>query len=268
MSLFICPLCRQDFADNGKTLICPNGHSFDKSKRGYVNLLTDNKSKQHGDDKLMCRARHDFLCKEYYLPLLDSIVTEIQKYIKYGDVILDAGCGEGWYTKNIINQLQNVNAKVIAVDISKDALAIANLRDTAVASVYDLPLKDKSVSIVLNIFSPFSDSEYKRVLADDGILIYVIPLEYHLYDLKALLYDAPYTNEVKPYNLDGYTLINTADVKYRIEIDNNTDIQNLFAMTPYYYTTGKTGHDIVSNISQLSVQIEFCVLTYRIEDLT
>ena len=178
--------------------------------------------------------------------------------------ILDAGCGEGWYTKNIIKALPDV--QIAAVDISKDMLSIANLKNSAVASVYDLPLEDNSVNMVINIFSPLSEAEYKRVLIKNGYLIYVIPLENHLFGLKSLLYNEPYKNAVKSYDLDGYTLCDTAEVKYMIDIDNNADIRNLFTMTPYYYTTGKNGHDVINNTANLSTQAEFCILTYRAED--
>lgn len=264
MSMFICPICKCDLNDIGNSLTCENGHNFDKSKKGYVNLLIDNKIKQHGDDKLMCKARHEFLMKGYYTPLLDLLLSVIKKNGKQGDIILDAGCGEGWYTSNIIRTLPDIS--VIAVDISKEALSIANLDNSAVASVYDLPIKNKSVNMILNIFSPYSEIEYQRVLTDNGILIYVIPLEYHLYGLKSLLYEKPYYNKVKSFELDGFTLIDTSEIKYQIDINNNTDINNLFAMTPYYYTTGKDGHNIINSTNELSTQIEFCVLTYRIGD--
>jgi Methylase involved in ubiquinone/menaquinone biosynthesis len=264
VSVFICPVCGHDFnfADNGKSLVCTNGHNFDKSAKGYVNLLTGNNAKQHGDDKLMCRARHDFLAKDYYRPLLDTIINLMKNHTNQGDVILDAGCGEGWYTSNIIKALPDIT--VAAVDISKEALSIAKINGAAVASVYDLPLKDNSVNMTLNVFSPFSDEEYRRVLTDNGLLLYVIPLEHHLYELKSLLYDKPYLNEVKPYELNGYDLLEAVEVKYSVDIENNQDIRNLFAMTPYYYTTGKKGHDIISNTLKLSTRVEFCVLLYRI----
>lgn len=263
MEIFICPICRSEFIDNGKSWKCTAGHNFDKSKKGYVNLLIDNKSKRHGDDKLMIKSRHEFLRKGYYQPLFDSIVTVMEKHIGTSGLILDAGCGEGWYTTNIAEKFPN--HKIAAVDISKDALAVANLSDSVVASVYDLPIKDKSVDMVLNIFSPFSGDEYRRVLTDNGVLIYVIPLENHLYGLKSLLYDKPYPNEVKSFEIDGFSMIDKNEVKYTLEINDVQDIKNLFSMTPYYYTTGINGHNIINSTKKLSTPIEFCILTYRIE---
>lgn len=264
MNIFMCPVCGEDLSDNGKNLICKNGHNYDKSRKGYVNLLTDNKIKQHGDDKLMIKARHDFLNKDYYRPLLDKIIELLLKYVKDGDIILDAGCGEGWYTKQIKNALPY--SKIAAVDISKEALSIANLDNSVVASVYKLPIKNKSVNTILNIFSPFSIDEYSRVLTDNGLILYVIPLEYHLFGLKSLLYDDPILNEVKSTDIDGYRLLDKIDIKYTIEINNNDDIKKLFAMTPYYYKTGKPGHDLIQKTDNLKTQIEFCILIYRIGD--
>lgn len=262
MNIFICPVCGGDLSDNGKSLVCTNGHNYDKSRKGYVNLLTDNKIKQHGDDKLMINARRNFLNKGYYRPLLDSIVKMLLKYVKKGDIVLDVGCGEGWYTKNIIAALPY--AEIAAVDISKEALSLANLDNSIVASVYKLPIKDKSVNVILNVFSPFSIDEYNRILHDNGLILYVIPLEYHLFGLKSLLYDEPILNEIKSTDIAGYRLLDKIDIKYTIEINNNNDIKNLFAMTPYYYKTGKSGHDLLQKTDNLKTQVEFCILIYRI----
>ncbi|MBO5859322.1 MAG: methyltransferase, partial [Clostridia bacterium] len=60
---FICPVCKNDFFKEDKSFKCSSGHCFDISKFGYVNLLMSSKSslKHHGDDRLMVRARRDFL---------------------------------------------------------------------------------------------------------------------------------------------------------------------------------------------------------------
>ena len=68
MISFICPVCKNELSEEEKLYRCENGHCFDKSKFGYVNLLQSQKSsaKRHGDDRLMVRARRDFLDSGYY----------------------------------------------------------------------------------------------------------------------------------------------------------------------------------------------------------
>ena len=52
MSIFTCPVCGQRLEKEGAQMKCPSGHSYDISRRGYVNLLMSQASskKRHGDD--------------------------------------------------------------------------------------------------------------------------------------------------------------------------------------------------------------------------
>ena len=78
MSDFICPVCRERLWRDGSSMRCPGGHSYDISRRGYVNLLMSQVSskKRHGDDSEMVSARTDFLSLGHYDALRDK-VTEI-----------------------------------------------------------------------------------------------------------------------------------------------------------------------------------------------
>ena len=78
MNVFVCPVCKKELVSNGKSFICENGHCFDISKFGYVNLLMSSKSsaKRHGDDRLMVRARRDFLDKGYYIRVLFYVLLK------------------------------------------------------------------------------------------------------------------------------------------------------------------------------------------------
>ena len=59
MTDFICPVCRKPLEKEQRRLVCPQGHSFDMARQGYVNLLRSQqpKEKRHGDDRMMARAR-------------------------------------------------------------------------------------------------------------------------------------------------------------------------------------------------------------------
>ena len=65
-----CPVCAGALEKRAGAYLCPKNHSFDIAKSGYVNLLLNSSQGHHGDDKLMVRARRDFLDKGYYLSLI------------------------------------------------------------------------------------------------------------------------------------------------------------------------------------------------------
>lgn len=264
MDIFICPVCRRTLTLRDKAYICENRHSYDVSKYGYVNLLMSQKSskKRHGDDKLMIQSRQDFLNKNYYKPLLDCIAEIVS--VKSGGsplTVLDAGCGEGYYSANIKNRVPK--CEMYGIDISKDALRFAHRRyediTLAAAGCNKLPFADESFDVLLNIFSPTCADEYFRVLKKDGILIRAVPLKNHLFELKAAVYDTPYKNPEETHLLNGFTLKDLHEIKYTLHLETNDDIKALFMMTPYYYKTSRTDQEKLDIINQLDIQAEFGV---------
>ncbi len=273
MISFICSVCKKELIEEEKLYRCENGHCFDKSKFGYVNLLQSQKSsaKRHGDDRLMVRARRNFLDAGYYGFLRDELCEVCEKYFPDGGDILDAGCGECYYSSGL-KQFYAENGKevfVTGVDISKDALEFASKRKSgislAVASLFDLPYADESFDAVLNIFSPDADNEFHRVLKTGGYLIKIIPLEKHLLGLKAAIYDKPYLNDVPDTEIDGFLCVKTNQTKSRLQIKSNEMIQSLFKMTPYYYKTGIEDQQKINNLDCLKTQAEFEIRVYRKE---
>lgn len=257
-SKFICPVCRQRLFKVNNTVKCLSNHSFDIAKQGYINLLMANSSgKRHGDDSLMVRARKSFLDKGYYAPLREA-VSEI---LGLGHTVLDSGCGEGYYTARFAE-----NNSVCGIDISKDALRLAARRcedcEFAVASIADIPLPDGSVDAITNIFAPDSPDEFVRVLKEGGRLITVYPMENHLMELKAAVYDKPYLNPPVELSHKGMTLKSTKEVKYIVTLDCNEDIVSLFKMTPYYYKTSKTDQQKLESLDTLTVGLEFLIAEY------
>lgn len=273
MSLFICPVCKQALEENEKLYKCVNGHCFDKSKFGYVNLLQSQKSsaKRHGDDRLMVRARRDFLDSGAYGFLRDELCKECEKYLPDGGAVLDAGCGEGYYSSGIKAFYEQKGKKldVYGVDISKDALEFLGKRkcgiSCAVASLFDLPLADETADAVLNIFSPEADGEFLRVLKNGGYLIRVIPREKHLLGLKAAIYDEPYLNEMPSSEIEGFKCVKMRQLGAKLWLKSNEMIQNLFKMTPYYYKTGVDDQNKINRLDSLETEAEFEIRVYRKE---
>ncbi len=271
MSLLICPVCKEKLNRCDNSLKCINNHCFDVAKQGYVNLLQSQKksNKRHGDDKLMVDARKSFLDKGFYEPLLNKTYEFTDKYAKNGFKILDAGCGEGYYTANIYNHLmaQNISTEFCGIDIAKDALISACKRNKdieyAVASVFDMPVANNSVDLIFNFFAPNPTDEYKRILNKNGILIRAVPLKLHLWELKCSIYDNVYENDETTTELDGFELIDKNEVKYIIDLKSNDDIKNLFKMTPYYYKTSRNDQAKVSNMNSLITKVEFGIYVYK-----
>lgn len=267
MSGFCCPVCGEALENHEKFLKCLNGHSFDKAKSGYTNLLLSNRmnSAVPGDNKLMVSARRDFLNKGYYSALADRLCETVKKYIPTG-ILLDAGCGEGYYTEKVASSVGNA-VHVIGIDISKFACDAAAKRhsdaEIAAASVFHIPVADEKCDGIMTLFTPFCREEFFRVLKSGGILISVIPSERHLWEFKQAVYDKPYLNKVQDYAVDGFEFIEPIKISSRIIIDNGQDIMSLFSMTLYYYKTGIDGAERVSAMTSLDTEIAFEILVYR-----
>lgn len=271
MNVFVCPVCGGALEKLGNSYKCPFSHNFDISKFGYVNLLMSSKSsaKRHGDDRLMVRARRDFLDKGYYGFLCGELCRICLEHLDGGSAVLDAGCGECYYSSAILQAFAQ-NGKSInmsGVDISKDALEFAFKRksgvSTAVASVFNLPVADNSVDAVLNVFSPEAFEEYRRVLKPGGIFIRVVPLKDHLYELKQAVYDTAYYNDPVELELCGFTLLNEIAIEKVITLGCNEDIQNLFKMTPYYYKTSASDQQKLELLDMLETKAQFSLRVYR-----
>lgn len=266
MTYFLCPVCGEKLTEIEKGAVCPNRHSFDKAKSGYVNLLPNNlPAGNHGDNKLMIKARHDFLEKGYYLPLRNRLCEVIQKITDKSPVIIDAGCGEGWYTKGIFDSLEK--PQILAVDISKDAMKITAKREKgikcAAASVFHLPIEDSCADVCLSVFSPLCEEEFLRILKKGGYFVYVIPGENHLWSLKKAIYDEPYKNSVKPYEMDNFEFLEKVCVDGVMKMENAEDVRNLFMMTPYYYKTSQEDSEKLLSSPPDEIEYSFEILVFR-----
>ncbi|MBP8640627.1 MAG: methyltransferase domain-containing protein [Oscillospiraceae bacterium] len=271
MSLFICPLCGGKLEKSDKSYICPSGHSFDISSEGYVHLLPANKkhSKLPGDDKNMVRARNRFLSAGFYEPLLSALIGLLLELSAEQPIVLDSGCGEGYYSEGITKALMGAGKIPFAVgiDISKEAVRLAAKRvknaEFAVASAYHLPLADGSVDFLINCFSPLCVSEFQRVLKTDGYFIYVVPSPRHLWELKCTVYDSPYENERLYAEYEGFEQVKSIEIKERIVLSDKHTLADLFTMTPYFWKTPQEGFKRLLSLDMLETEISFDIYLYK-----
>lgn len=259
-----CPICQTKLFKDQQQYQCENDHRFDISKEGYLNLLLKQGHKEYGDTSEMIKARRDFLNKGHYHLLSDKLIDLIKKAnVK---IVLDSGCGEGYYTDLIKKAI--VNLEVIGVDIAKKAIKIAQKTNKdilyIVAHNQDLPIVSESVDLVLNCFAPFDLNEYHRVLKKEGILIMVTPGKEHLLQLKEVLYESVYLNEEKD-ELCGFKLISEEAIEYEIKLDDHKDIMALFMMTPYYHRTPIAGKMRLAALKQLKTKVSFKINIYCVD---
>ena len=132
-----------------------------------------------------------------------------------------------------------------------------------VATTARLPLAAESLDLIVNIFSPFMAEEFRRVLKPGGYLLRVVPMEKHLIELKAAVYDHPYENPPFEPAAEGFRLMQTQALRTTITLSSNEDVQALFLMTPYYYKTGAEDQKKLAAVQSLRVTTEFLLAVYQ-----
>ncbi len=264
---FLCPHCGFSMyvSENGKSAYCTGErrHCFDFSADGYLSM-----GQGGGDSKEAVRARKSFLSKDYYIEGANKICSVVEKYITPDALIVDAGCGEGYYT----NKIAKLSAGTVGFDLSKFACSAAakSARGAGVnnalyvtGSVFEFPLADSCADMVINIFAPCAEGEYSRILRDGGYLVVVGAGENHLMGLKEALYETTYANTARADMPQNMTLVERAVSSFDIEVCGNDDIQSLFLMTPYYWRTKESDKEKLASLSTLKTKIEFEISVYK-----
>lgn len=266
----ICPICGAALRREEKTWRCENRHSYDAARSGYVNLLPPSpKGKRHGDDKAMVAARTAFLSRGYYDPIIRAAAAMSAQVCAADSCVVDAGCGEGTYTKAVSDACAAAGrpVRIVGIDLSTDALRhAARLVPDGVfcaASTAHMPLADGCAQLLLNIFSPYMQAEFLRVLAPGGYLLRAVPMERHLWELKAAVYDRPYENPPIELPLDGFRLVREDRIVTTAALTSNADVKNLFLMTPYYYKTGAEDQKKLDHIAALPVTAAVSLALYQ-----
>lgn len=259
-----CPVCGGPLLLTGRSLRCAKAHSFDLAKEGYAYLLPMQKkhTADPGDGKAMVRARRAFLSAGHYAPLMQTL-AELCAALPHAHIV-DAGCGEGSYDKYLYDALNG--PQLAAFDLSKEAVRLAAklLPEAAfcVGGSFCAPVRDGWADLLLNIFSPMAEAEFARMLHPGGHLIYAVPTARHLFGLKEVLYEHPYENEVRQTEYDGFTFVKAMESEAVLTLEGQS-VQDLFAMTPYYWNTPADGAARLAACSSLTTEIGFRFLVYQ-----
>ena len=261
---FACPICQENLTLVESSLKCCNRHSFDLAKFGYVNLAPQIKQSANYD-KENFQNRQQILEAGFYQAILDA-VSDLLASSKTATTILDIGCGEGFYSRKL--QESHSEKTFYAFDISKDSVQIAAKSEPNwavnwfVGDLARLPIKDASMDILLDIFSPANYGEFRRVLSKDGILIKVIPTENHLKEIRQKVQDQltkkDYSNQdIKNHFQEHFTILSskTASLTKTITADQ---LQALLSMTPLLFHVDQSKIDW-SQLTEITIEAEILV---------
>ena len=261
---FACPICQENLTLVESSLKCNNRHSFDLAKFGYVNLAPQIKQSANYD-KENFQNRQQILEAGFYQAILE-VVSDLLSNSKNAKTILDIGCGEGFYSRKL--QERNPDKTFYAFDISKDSVQIAAKSEPNwavnwfVGDLARLPIKDASMDILLDIFSPANYGEFRRVLSKDGILIKVIPTENHLKEIRQKVQDQltnkDYSNQdIKNHFREHFTILSsqTASLTKTITAEQ---LQALLSMTPLLFHIDQSKIDW-SQLTEITIEAEILV---------
>ena len=261
---FACPICQDNLTLVENSLKCCNRHSFDLAKFGYVNLAPQIKQSANYD-KENFQNRQQILEAGFYQAILEAI-SDLLASSKNAKTILDIGCGEGFYSRKL--QKRHPDKTFYAFDISKDSVQIAAKSEPNwavnwfVGDLARLPIKDASMDILLDIFSPANYGEFHRVLSKDGILIKVIPTKNHLKEIRQKVQDQltnkDYSNQdIKEHFQERFTILSsqTASLTKTITADQ---LQALLSMTPLLFHIDQTKIDW-SQLTEITIEAEILV---------
>ena len=264
--IWTCPNCRAPLQAQDSSLVCPSGHCFDIAREGYVNLLpaSRKRSRDPGDSREMIEARRRVHREEIFRPLAEAIASRLSAACGPGAMILDLGCGEGYYTAVIQDKLADVST--YGVDIAKPAVRLAaracRQGHFAVASAYDVPLPDTSIDAVVSVFAPLSTTELNRLVKPGGHYLKVTPAPNHLWELRRLLYSDPRPHPDERGELEGFQTESEQVLEFEVELEGPL-LHDLLAMTPYAYSGQRENRNKVTSLDSLKLQMAFRLALHR-----
>ena len=263
-SAFACPICQKNLTLVESSLKCSNCHSFDLAKFGYVNLAPQIKQSANYD-KENFQNRQQILEAGFYQAVLEGISDSLATKPS-AKTVLDIGCGEGFYSR----KLQEVHPEktFYAFDISKDSVQIAAKSESNwavnwfVGDLAHLPIKDASMDILLDIFSPANYGEFRRVLSKDGILIKVIPTENHLKEIRQMVQDQltkkDYSNQDIKEHFQEHFSIQSSQIASLTKPITAEQRQALLSMTPLLFHVDQSKIDW-NQLTEITIEAEILV---------
>jgi len=272
-----CPLDGEALLLNERQLICKNGHSFDVARQGYVNLLPvqQKRSKDPGDSKEMVLARSQFLNTGVYAPIANKLAETVNELTgETGEdserSLLDAGCGEGYYTDVVYRYLHKLNPgklfSVVGLDISKPAVHEAAKRNKDIAWIVGTnrqpPLLENSVDIILCVFGFQSFEGFQKILKTGGKIILIEPGPDHLTELREIIYSD--VKKTEPMDLShlaktGLVLEDTQHLQFSTRSIKKESIKDLLLMTPHFFRANNAGREAALKLAEINLSVDVVI---------
>lgn len=276
--LLTCPLDGMRLQLQDGSLKCPQGHSYDLARQGYVNLLPvqQKKSRDPGDSKEMIAARKRFLESGFYAPIAARL-SEISSacFPTSGSLsCLDAGCGEGYYLAFFMSYLEQINGpdvQVIGLDISKAAIVAASQRHQAVTWVVGnsqhAPVLPASIDIIWSVFGFQHLSGFKNMLHRHGKLIMVEAGAEHLIEIRKIIY--PHVRQALSESTDafsdaGFKLMDSQRLTYQTPVMTSVQLADLLLMTPHLFRASRTGKEAIDQVDRMALTVD---VNFRVYEL-
>ena len=261
---FSCPICQDNLTLVESSLKCEHRHSFDLAKFGYINLAPQIKQSANYD-KENFQNRQQILEAGFYQDILEG-VSDLLATNPSAKTVLDIGCGEGFYSRKL--QESHSDKSFYAFDISKDSVQIAAKSEPNwavnwfVGDLARLPIKDASMDILLDIFSPANYGEFRRVLSQNGILIKVVPTENHLREIRKIVQDQltkkDYSNQDIKNHLQEHFTILSSQIASLTKPITTEQRQALLSMTPLLFHVDQSKIDW-SQLTEITIEAEILV---------
>jgi 23S rRNA (guanine745-N1)-methyltransferase len=247
-------------------LACARAHSFDVARRGYVNLLLpqDRRSRQPGDSPATVTARLRLAAAGYETPLTEAITSLLT--LGTGDPVLDVGCGDGHHLAAIVARF---GAAGYGLDISVPAIeAAARLHPefhwvVANADRF-LPYADASFQLVASITAQRNPEEFRRVLADEGTLLLVVPAPDDLIEVRELVLGEGVTRDRVDKAIETFAPLFVLDRHERIRHTVHLDPASVRDVMVGTYRAGRASRQArLASVPDLDVTLSRDVLLFR-----
>lgn len=278
-TVYQCPVCQLALQQEATRYVCGNDHSFDIAREGYVNLLLPHHTGRGkpGDTQPMLQSRRAFLEQGYYQQFSDQLNEVVAREIgrdRPADVnILDAGCGEGYYTWRLRDalaiRLPETPVQLYGIDVARPGVRTAAKHGHgirfAVASTFHLPFMPGSLDGIVCVFAPRDEAEFSRVLTAQGMLIVAAPGPRHLFQLRELFYQQPELLGEKGTVTAGFHLTACVPVTYTIHLTSTEDLLHLVNMTPYSRHIDAATLERLQTFDEYETEVDFNIMVYRVE---